>query len=290
MMISNSIQVVLPTKEGRMDKPIAIGFSVLERRFAKTSNKCSTYLYRNVSQQTHHGRILVPDCSSPFWKEKCHAPVFRLVFYVPADKVKCTRFSDTDSFYIQFSDHTWEEAVSILKSKIDFSNLPPDHKIFENLDYEKYASSRKAQFSFVKIDTGAKIIRAFLGEKKKSYNLFFSKNDEQVGCTDLDRKTTKKGCPGAAAEKLVTKDLLGLIKKPGTVRAGFNKLQSKNHIISMIHQEKMVTNSFDSSAYYKKCNMCNIPFDCDLKHKSLCKSIDCEKNKLLVKIWHRNLE
>ena len=34
-MISNSIQVVLPTKEGRMDKPIAIGFSVLERRFAK---------------------------------------------------------------------------------------------------------------------------------------------------------------------------------------------------------------------------------------------------------------
>ena len=196
--------------------------------------------------------------------------------------------SDTDSFYIQFSDYTWDQAVTTLKSKIDFSNLPPEHKIFKNIDYHKYASERKAQFSYVKIDTAENIIHAFLGEKKKSYNLFLSKSEIDV--FDLDRKSAKKGCPAGAAKKLETKDLLSLIDKPGIVKAEFKKLQSKNHIISMIHQEKMVTNSFDSSAYYKDCNMCNVPFDCDLESIHKCTSADCMKNRLLVKIWHRILK
>ena len=205
-------------------------------------------------------------------------------------KVSCLQralLSDTDSFYIQFSDFTWEQAVTTLKSKIDFSNLPTNHKIFNTLDYDKFASQRKAQFSFVKIDTAEDVIHAFLGEKKKSYNLFFSKNADYVYQAELVRKTTKKGCPGGAAEKLSTKALLALINEPGIVKADFNKLQSKNHNIAMIHQEKMVTNSFDSSAFYKDCKMCNVPFDCSLDNIAKCSSIDCEKNRLLVKIWHR---
>ena len=207
--------------------------------------------------------------------------------------------SDTDSFYIQFSDFTWEEAVLTLKSKIDFSNLPPDHDIFKTLDFTKYASERKAQFSYVKIDTAEKVIHAFLGEKKKSYNLFLSKNtewvsDDRLSPGDLldllDRKSAKKGLPAKAAARISTKDLLALVGKPGAVKAGFKKLQSKNHIISMIHQEKMATNSFDNSALYKDCNMCNVPFDCDLKNIAKCTSIDCKKNKLLCKVWHGNFK
>lgn len=257
-----------------------------------------------IFQQTDHGRLLVQNCSTAFRKGECHTSLLRfsVCFLFPIKLF----ISDTDSFYIQFSDFTWEEAVITLRSKIDFSNLAPDHNIFKILDHVKYAQERKAQFSYVKIDTSDAIIRAFLGEKKKSYNLFLSKNAEWVSdplqkgypaeaafknlLDLLNRKTLKKGLPGKAAERISTKDLLALIGKPGVVKADFKKLQSYQHIISMIHQEKMATNSFDNSAFYKDCNMCNVPYDCDLKDISKCTSIDCEKNRLLVKIWHRNFK
>lgn len=195
---------------------------------------------------------------------------------------------DTDSFYIQFNNFTWEEAVLALKSHIDFSNLPRDHSIFNSVDYVEYASDRKAQFSFVKIDTAAEVIHAFLGEKKKSYNLFMSKSAHAVFApTELDIKAIKKGCPASAAINLRTRALLRLIIEPGILRAEFKKLQSKQHIISMIRQEKIVSNSFDNSAFYKDCNMCNVPFNCSIKKIRKCRSIECRKNKLLVKIWYR---
>ena len=136
------------------------------------------------------------------------------------------------------------------------------------------------------------MIHAFLGEKKKSYNLFMSKSAETVfnvreNSLGLDVKATKKGCPALATKKLRTKALLGLIIEPGIVKENFKRLQSKSHIISMLHQEKMVSNSFDNSAFYKDCNMCNVPFDCSIKKIQKCRSVECKKNKLLVKIWHR---
>ena len=78
---------------------------------------------------------------------------------------------DTDSFYLQVEDYSWEETVLALKEKIDFSNLPPEHTIFKEIDYKKYASDRKHQFSFLKIDTAENVIHAFLGQRRKSYNL-----------------------------------------------------------------------------------------------------------------------
>ena len=201
-------------------------------------------------------------------------------------------YSDTDSFYIQVTDFSWKETVLALKSTIDFSNLPTDHHIFHSVDYKQYASDRKAQFSFVKIDTAENVIHAFLGEKKKSYNLFMSKSSDAVfnileDSMGMDTKTVKKGCPALAAKKLRTKALLGLIIEPGIVKTTFKKLQSKKHIISMLHQEKVVSNSFDNSAFYKDCNMCNVPFNCSIKNIHKCRSIECRKNKLLVKIWYR---
>lgn len=195
---------------------------------------------------------------------------------------------DTDSFYLQLIDFTWEEAVLALKSHIDFSNLPREHSIFNSVDYAKYAADRKAQFSFVKIDTAEKVIHAFLGEKKKSYNLFMSESDHDlITSMELDIKAVKKGCPASASKKLRTKALLGLIIEPGILTAKFQKLRSERHTISMISQEKMVSNSFDNSAFYKDCNMCNVPFDCSIRKIHKCRSIECQKNKLLVKIWYR---
>ena len=188
--------------------------------------------------------------------------------------------SDTDSFYIQFEDYDWDKVLTILEDQIDFSNFEKSH--------ERYSSSRKAMFGFVKVDTGTDIIHAFLGERKKSYQLFTDKTSPTVNSVyDLDRKTVKKGCPKGAASKLKTNDILGLIKQPGILKAQFKKLQSKRHIISMIKQEKRVSSSFDNSAFYKSCGLCNVPFFCTIKDIEICQSIDCRQNNLLVNIWHR---
>ena len=168
--------------------------------------------------------------------------------------------------------------LKILHDKIDFSNFPKNDP--------RYSSEKKAQFGYVKVDTGSKIMHAFLGEKKKSYQLFLG-DASSPDIRSLSRKTVKKGCPGRAAEKLATKDILGLIKSPGVLKTSFNTLSSKKHIIRMIKMDKKVSNSFDNSAYYRSCGMCNIPFFCTLENISECNSIDCRRNKLLVDIWHR---
>ncbi len=170
----------------------------------------------------------------------------------------------------------------MLKDEIDFSNFPETHP--------RFSKTKKAMFGFVKVDTGADIIHAFLGEKKKSYQLFTDSSVSSVNnIENMKRKTVKKGCPVRAASKLKTKNILGLIKEPNILKAKFQKLQSKKHIISMIQQEKKVSNSFDNSAFYKSCGLCNIPFHCDLKEIEKCDYIDCKRNKLLVNIWHHLL-
>ena len=56
-------------------------------------------------------------------------------------------------------------------------------------------------FGYWKVDTGTDIIHAFLGERKKSYQLFTDKTTTTVNSVyDLARKTVKK--------KVVLKDQL----------------------------------------------------------------------------------
>lgn len=176
--------------------------------------------------------------------------------------------------------------VTDLKEKIDFSNLPEDHVIFKTLDYNSYAKERKAQFGFVKIDTGVKMMRAFLGTKKKSYQLYL--NDEEDVCIEtLIRKAKQKGIPARAALKLTDEEILQLFKAPSSISTEFKKLSSKKHVISLIKQSKSVSNSFDNSAYYRSCGLCNIPFNTTLPDEKICKSVDCERVKLLIDVWYR---
>ena len=57
----------------------------------------------------------------------------------------------------------------------------------------------------------------------------------------------------------------------------------------MIGGSKTASTSFDNSAYYKTCTLCNVPFHCTLEDVKLCKSIECDLNKLLVDVWYRIL-
>ena len=202
---------------------------------------------------------------------------------------------DTDSFYIEFEDYTRDEVFQKLSEHLDLSNFPRTHPVFNIFDYDKFAAQRRSQFGFLKVDSGSSIIRAHLVEKKKSYSSYLEPYDATSPLTSphlttlhkLIRKNTKKGMPARSAKKLKDSEILGLIRNPGVLKAKFRSLRSNKHLISMIQQEKNVTNSFDNSAKYRSCNLCNLPFNCTLANVDLCSSSDCKRNRLLVDIWHR---
>ena len=113
-------------------------------------------------------------------------------------------------------------------------------------DYDKFAAQRRSQFGFLKVDSGSSIIRAHLVEKKKGYSSFLESYDAtSTTLHKLIRKNTKKGMPARSAEKLKDSEILGLYRKPGVLKATFRSLRSNKHLISMIQQEKNVTNSFE---------------------------------------------
>ena len=141
-------------------------------------------------------------------------------------------------------------------------------------------------FGFVKVDSGSDVIHSFLGERKKSYNYFLSDSPKFV--KNLRRKILKKGCDRQAANEMRTQDLLRMVKEPSIVKAKFNRLNAKAHVIRMIHQEKSVTNSFDNSAFYKDCGLCNIPFHCTIPEIDKCDSLRCKRNRLLADMWYRS--
>lgn len=131
-------------------------------------------------------------------------------------------------------------------------------------------------------------MRAFLGTKKKSYQLYLN-DDDEGNIETLQKKVKQKGIPAKAASKLKDKDILALFKKPSSMSTEFRKLSSKKHVISLIKQSKSVTNSFDNSAYYRSCGICNIPFNTTLPDEGICKSVDCERVKILIDVWYRKV-
>ena len=141
--------------------------------------------------------------------------------------------------------------------------------------------------AFLQVDTGAARLHAFIGEKKKSYQIWTSHDFTSV--FDLTMKTLKKGVQKEAAKKIEPKKILDLLVEPGFISATFNRLQSKNHVISMVTNTKRATSSFDNSAYYKDCGYCNVPFFTDLVSIGRCSSSYCRRHILLAGIWRRVL-
>ena len=143
---------------------------------------------------------------------------------------------------MEFENWTYDEVLSALESHIDFSNFPISHPRFSN--------SRKAQFGYVKVDTADAVIHAFVGEKKKSYQIFTNQSVSEITDLDFDRKLCKKGesfgnmylywsynltgVPHAAAAQVENEAILSLLQEPGMLKVEFNKLQTKSHSIKMI--------------------------------------------------------
>ena len=141
-------------------------------------------------------------------------------------------------------------------------------------------------FGFVKVDSGSEVIHSFLAERKKSYQYYTSNSSKVV--KNLRRTILKKGCDRRAAKEIKNVELLRMINEPSIVKAKMNRLNAKAHVIRMIHQEKSVANSFDNSAFYKDCGLCNVPFSCSIANIEHCDSLRCQRNRMLANMWFRS--
>ena len=139
----------------------------------------------------------------------------------------------------------------------------------------------------MKIDTAFRKILAFLGSKKKDYQLYMeAEGDGGGGVCSLDKITKKKGVRNAEANQIGDKRVLRQLRKASSTVVSYRKLESRRHVISLIKQKKTVSNSFDNSAYYRTCGLCNIPFNTTLKDENICKSVDCERAQLFIDVWY----
>ena len=68
-------------------------------------------------------------------------------------------------------------------------------------------------YRYVKVDTGAKKILAFLGKKKKDY-VYYLDDGGVLELCDLQKSTTLKGCQARAAENIPNKKQLELLNTP----------------------------------------------------------------------------
>ena len=113
------------------DKPTHVGFTILER----SKLIMAQFWYETLTPMfgAENFRLVYTGRTLSYWR----IPI--LVTLI---------FADTDSFYIEFLDSTWTEAVDTLKEHIDFSNFPETHDFFKTHNYGLFAKDRKAQFGY----------------------------------------------------------------------------------------------------------------------------------------------
>ena len=159
-----------------------------------------------------------------------------------------------------------------MKDWLDLSNLNPSDKFFDD--------SKRYSFFNLKVDTGSKNIASFVGIKKKAYQLSFE--DESTCQTKL------KGCPSSEISLIREFQLTNLLidKKESLTIDKIFKFDIKNHTVRMISYNKTVLNSVDFSSKYLSCLFCNTPFNY-FNSSSECKSLDCLRKKLFLKIYNR---
>ena len=91
----------------------------------------------------------------------------------------------------------------------------------------------------MKIDTAFRKILAFLGSKKKDYQLYMeAEGDGGGGVCSLDKITKKKGVRNAEANQIGDKRVLRQLRKASSTVVSYRKLESRRHVISLIKQKK----------------------------------------------------
>ena len=156
-------------------------------------------------------------------------------------------FSDTDSFLFK-TDNT-KKFEKKVKPFMDFSNFPPDHKLF--------SLQNKAKLGFFKDELGGKLtVSEFVGLRAKCYSLKLIDKDKKI--------VEKKICKGlgrvAIDKRLRFEHYKNCLFKFLDRRYDFATIRSTKQNVKTVRINKRAISHFDSKRWLFDCGIHSVPY------------------------------
>ena len=163
-------------------------------------------------------------------------------FYGP--RIELAYF-DTDSFLYRIKTKDLiEDLGTTFKDLMDFSNFDKNHRFFDN--------SKAKVIGYLKCEYGDQELREFVGLKAKLYSILYGYEQN---------KTTAKGLQKAVIKKFVNhKHYIECIKNNNIFASTSRRIQSKEHVISTIEQNKLIFTPMDDKKYILNNGINTLPF------------------------------
>jgi hypothetical protein len=153
-------------------------------------------------------------------------------------------FTDTDSLNLCVGGMNRGEALDKLHMLMDYSNYDAEHPRFN--------TTRQNQLGYWKDELKGKVLREFVGLASKTYAMRVGGDDAgnavsmQSKCKGV-KKGYRKGIPFAEYKKCVI--------NIDQVRVKQYRIQSRNHTITTVSQERLAFSSFDDKRYILPCGV-----------------------------------
>ncbi len=158
---------------------------------------------------------------------------------------------DTDSLIMCIKESSEESFVAKLKDKLDLSNFPIDHPLFDG-------GIRKNQLGYWKIETkGRSQVNRGIALRAKCYVLELKCNDT----SDITIQITAKGVNRAAARNQLTfQSYEAALFHRDKIYTKFSQIRTMNFQVNTIKVEKCALSSTDDKRYILPCGIHTIPY------------------------------
>ena len=173
--------------------------------------------------------------------------LFYKVIQPAFDKQAAVLMSDTDSFALLLPVESPDEACRRLSHVMDFSNLDPQHPMYD--------ASRKSKIGFLKNESPHYRIVRFCALKAKTY-AYETDAPISVGEFNIKCKGVKKAAAKASLRFKNFKDCLTQSEVQLITQYSIN---AKNHVNRLVKIRKTAFQKFDNKRFYT-CNIHSVPF------------------------------
>uniref|UniRef100_A0A158P4I1 DNA-directed DNA polymerase n=1 Tax=Tetranychus urticae TaxID=32264 RepID=A0A158P4I1_TETUR len=141
-------------------------------------------------------------------------------------------YTDTDSLIYNIKTNEGSTVLKEFSDIMDFSNYPKDHPLYNN-------KNEKA-IGFIKDEMGGKRIEEFIALKPKLYALKTAEGEKKKA-KGIQKNTVNKTITFKQYEECLWDEIIPI--------ANQKRLQSKDHVINMIENKKIVMTPFDDKRY-----------------------------------------
>uniref|UniRef100_T1JU36 DNA-directed DNA polymerase n=1 Tax=Tetranychus urticae TaxID=32264 RepID=T1JU36_TETUR len=213
-----------------MDKPIIVGFSILElaklKMYEIHYNTFKPHYQENIN-------LVYTDTDSLIYEIKTDDIRADLQSFPHYQENINLVYTDTDSLIYEIKTDDIRADLQSFAHIMDFSNYPKDHPLYSNIHNKK--------IGYLKDEMGGEQIAEFVGIRPKLYAL---KTEKEI-------KMRAKGVPRPVLKNKITfQDYVDCLYDHNIIRGDTTRLQSDHHNIQMIQREKVLLSPLDDKRYW----------------------------------------